>query len=122
MKIATNINSERILAIRLIPLFLKNLIMRAVFDTVGERKSCLTMSNLGAALMPKEMEPFVDYLDFILGVQATAPHNCGVISYGNHLRINFIRNIRESELEYHFHRVLQELDLVAQVESNHLEQ
>lgn len=122
MKIATNINSERLLAIRLVPLFVKNLIMRAVFDAVGERKSCLTLSNLGATRLPKEMDPYVSHFDFILGIQATAPNNCGVISYGDTLRINFIRNIRESDLEYHFHCVLRDMGLVAQVESNFTEQ
>ncbi len=118
MKIATNVKSERLLAIRLVPLFLKNLIMKAVFEAVGERKSCLTLSNLGAVQVPKEMEDYVTHFDFILGIQATAPHNCGVISFGNTLRVNFIRNIRESELEYHFHCVLRDLGIRTQVESN----
>ena len=52
--------------------------MKAVFDTVGEKKSCITMSNLGKVSLPDEMIPYVDRFDFILGVQATAPHNCGV--------------------------------------------
>ena len=48
MKIATNVNSEKIMAVRLMPLFIKNMVMKAVFDSVGEKKSCLTLSNLGA--------------------------------------------------------------------------
>ena len=116
--IATNVSSERILAVRLIPLFLKNIVMKAIFDSVGERKSCLSMSNLGNIQLPKEMAPYVERFDFILGVQATAPYNCGVVSYGNTLYINFIRNIREPLLEAHFHKVLQELGLPIQVQSN----
>ncbi|MBQ3133325.1 MAG: alpha/beta hydrolase fold domain-containing protein [Clostridia bacterium] len=119
MKIATNVNSERIMAVRVMPLFVKNIVMKAIFDSVGERKSCLTLSNLGAVKLPKEMQPFVERLDFILGVQATAPYNCGVLSYGDSLYINFIRNIRESELEYRFYCVLREMGLSAEVQSNH---
>jgi acetyl esterase/lipase/NRPS condensation-like uncharacterized protein len=120
MKIATNVNSERIMAVRLMPLFIKNLVMKAVFDSVGERKSCLTLSNLGDVRLPDEMTPYVETMDFILGVQATAPYNCGVISYNGKLRINFIRNIREAELEYHFHAVLRDMGLSATVQSNQL--
>ena len=92
--------------------------MRMVFDAVGERKSCLSISNLGAVKLPKEMMPYVDRLDFILGTQATSPYNCGVLSFGDTLYINFIRDIREPLLEAKFHEVLQEMNLVAEVESN----
>lgn len=118
MKIAANVESERLMLVRVMPLFIKNIVMKAIFNTVGERKSCLTLSNLGAVKLPDAMTPYVERMDFILGVQATAPHNCGVISFGDILYINFIRNIRESELEYHFYRVLKELDLTVKVQSN----
>lgn len=116
--IATNVSSERLLAVRLIPLFLKNIVMKAIFDSVGERKSCLSMSNLGNVQLPQEMAPYVERFDFILGVQASAPYNCGMVSYGNTLYINFIRNIRQPLLESHFHKVLQALGLPVLVESN----
>ena len=116
--IATNVGNERLWAVRLIPLFLKNLVMKAVFSAVGERKSCLTLSNLGAVRIPQAMASYVERFDFILGVQATAPYNCGVLSYGDTLYINFIRNIREPLLEAKFHQVLQEMGLPVQVQSN----
>ena len=117
-KIATNVSSERMLAVKLMPLFIKNIVMKAVFHTVGERKSCLNLSNLGNVTLPEEMRRYVRRMDFILGVQATAPHNCGVLSYGDTLYINFIRNVRESELESCFYRVLRNLGLDVQVQSN----
>ena len=116
--IATNISSERLLAVRVMPLFIKNLVMKLVFMAVGERKSCLTISNLGAAKIPQEMAAYVERFDFILGVQATSPYNCGVISYKNTLYINIIRNIREPELEYHLHCVLRDMGIPVTVESN----
>ena len=116
--IATNISSERPLIIRVMPLFVKNAVMKLVFNAVGERKSCLSLSNLGAVKLPKEMEPFVERFDFILGVQATSPYNCGVLSYGDTVYVNFIRNIKEPELEYHFHCVLRDMGVPVEVESN----
>lgn len=116
--IATNISSESNPVIRIIPLFLKNIVMRVVFDLTGERKSCLCMSNLGAVKLPESMTPYVRRMDFILSAQAQAPHNCSMLSYGDTLYINMVRNIRESDLEYHFFRVLQEQGLDVLVESN----
>ncbi len=117
-KIATNVSDERSLVIRLIPLPLKNMVMKAIFDAVGEKKSCLSLSNLGAVEVPEEMRPYIRRMDFILGVQAAHPNNCGVLSYGGTLYINFIRNIRQSGLEAQFHRVLQSLGLSVTVECN----
>lgn len=116
--IATNVNDEKNPLLRLVPLPLKNAVMKAVFDSVGERKSCLSMSNLGRITLPAEMEGYVERFDFILGVQAAAPYNCGLLSYGDTIYVNFIRDIQEPELERHFFRVLQQLGLPVLVESN----
>ncbi|MBQ8830169.1 MAG: hypothetical protein IJ017_01050 [Oscillospiraceae bacterium] len=116
--IATNVNDEKNPVIRLIPLPIKNAVMKAIFDTVGEKKSCLTMSNLGFVQLPEIMKRYIKRFDFILGVQAAAPYNCGVISYGDTIYINFIRNIRDAELERHFYIVLRDMGIPVTVESN----
>lgn len=117
-KFAANVASERLPLLRVMPLFIKNLAMRAVFDAVGECKSCLCLSNLGRVELPESMRPYVARMDFIIGVQARAPHNCGVITWNGTAYINCIRNIREPELELHFYRVLHRLGLPVKVESN----
>ena len=116
--ITTNVNDERNPLVRLIPLPVKNVVMKAIFDSVGERKSCLTLSNLGLVKVPQAMEPYIRRFDFILGVQAAAPYNCGVVSYGDTVYINFIRNTRDAELERHFHLVLRNMGVPVTVESN----
>lgn len=117
-RIAANVSPERMIAVKLMPLFLKNIVMKAVFNAVGERKACLSMSNLGLVQLPDAMMPYVQRFDFILGAQATKPNNCGIVSFGENVYINFIRNIREPALEYHFHCVLRDLGLPVQVQSN----
>ena len=116
--IATNVNDEKNPLVRLIPLPLKNAVMKAIFDSVGEKKSCLTLSNIGQVKVPEIMTKYIERFDFILGVQAAAPYNCGMLSFGDTIYINFIRNIKDAELERHFFAVLQELGLSATVESN----
>lgn len=117
-KITTNVDSERALIIKIAPLAIKNIVMRLVFDAVGERKSCLSLSNLGAVTLPEAMMPYVERMDFILGTQATAPYNCGVVSFNGTLYINFIRDIKEPLLEARFHEVLRDMGIVCEVESN----
>ena len=117
-KIAVNVSSEQMLAVRLMPLPIKDLVMKAVFNAVGERKSCLSLSNLGRVELPEEMLPYVDRMDFILGTQATRPHNCGVLTYDGKSCMNFIRDILEPDLEAAFFRVLRDMGIEVQVQSN----
>lgn len=116
--IATNVNDERNPLVRLIPLPIKNAVMKAVFDSVGEKKSCLSLSNLGQVKLPEQMKPYILRFDFILGVQAAAPYNCGMLSYGDTVYINFIRNILDPELERHFFAALRQFDISVTVQSN----
>lgn len=113
-----NVKSEGVLAIRMVPLFIKNIIMKAVFDSVGESQACLTISNLGLIDIPDGMKPYIRTFDFIIGPQAAAPYNCGVCSYGNELRINIIRRSVEPELEREFFTTLVKLGLKVSIESN----
>ena len=116
--IATNVNDERNLLLRLVPLPVKNAVMKAVFDSVGEKKSCLSFSNVGQVKVPDVMQPYIKRFDFILGAQADAPYNCGMLSYGDTVYINFIRSIKDAELEKHFYSVLRQLGVPVMVESN----
>ncbi len=116
--IAANVKDEKNIFLRVVPLPIKNAVMKAVFDSVGERKSCLNLSNLGAVKLPDIMQKYVTRIDFILGVQAAAPYNCGVLSYKDTVYVNFIRNICEPDLERHFYNVLKELGIEAVLQSN----
>ena len=117
-KIRTNVKDELNPFLRITPLFLKNAIMKAVFKMVGEKKSMLTVSNLGNAKLPPEMCEFVERLDFVLSVQSSAPYNMGVISYNGKTNINIIRNIKEPRLEYELYKVLRNLGIRVKAESN----
>ena len=118
MKIAANVNSEKSPILKVMPLFVKNAAMKAVFDAVGERKSCLCMSNLGNVRLPEVMRQYVTRMDFIIGVPSCSAYNCALLSYGGTTYINLVRSIEEPELEMHFYKVLRELGIHVKVESN----
>ncbi len=117
-RIYTNVKDEENLLLKLTPLFLKNIVMKLVFLAVGEKKSMLTLSNLGNVILPEEMSAYVDRIDFIPGVQLNAPYNAGIISYKNTLNINIIRNIKEPRLERAVYEELKALGIHVKVESN----
>ena len=116
--IETNISDERSFLVRLIPLFLKNFVMKMVFNSVGEKKSCLSFSNIGQIRLPDIMTEYIDRMDFILGPQAQAPYNCSAYSYNGILNVTFSRDIKEARLETYFFRELQKLGVEVTVQTN----
>ena len=117
-RISTNVESEKTMILKLAPLFLKNIVMKLIFNAVGERTSCFTMSNLGVLKLPEAMEKHVKRADFVLGVQSFAPYNTGLITYGGKAYLNIIRNIKEPLLERELYEVLKSEKLRPCVEGN----
>ena len=117
-KIAANVNPQRSLLLRLMPLPIKTFVMRLVYRVRGESGGCLNVSNLGTAAVPEIMTSYLERFEFIIGVQYSYPNNCSVLSYGGKTYINMIRSIEESELERLFFSRLVELGVPVEIESN----
>lgn len=120
-QIAANVNPQKMAVLRVAPLFVKNIVMRAVYASVGESRGCLNISNLGKVNLPEIMQEYVERVEFVIGVQYTYPNNCSVATCGNVTCINMIRNIQEAELERKFFSKLVELGVPVSIESNNKE-
>ena len=116
--IAANVQLQQSMALRLVPLFLKDIGMNVAYESVGETVSCLNISNITKVDIPPVMQPYIERMEFIIGTQRSYPNNCSVLSYGGKTYINMIRNIREAELERRFFSRLVELDVPVEIESN----
>lgn len=117
-QIAKNVGDEKPLFMRAMPLFIKNAVMKAIFDAVGEKKACFCFSNLGIVEVPDAYKKYVNRMDFVIGTQAQSPYNIGALTYGDKLYINFIRNIETPILEQAFYQVLKEVGIHVCAESN----
>ena len=113
-----NVVSERNALIRIVPLFMKNIIMRIVFDAVGENVSCLSISNLGNVKVPEAMAPYLTRAEFVLGPQSTAPYNCSASSINGRMFVNIVRNTEEPELERRVFTKLVQMGFHVKIESN----
>lgn len=117
-RIYTNVHDEEKMVLKLTPLFIKNIVMKIIFMLVGEKKSTLSVSNLGLVRLPDPMNDYVERLDFVLSVQSSAPYNAGIISYGDNLNMSIIRNIKNPRLEKRLYENLREIGIHVKVESN----
>ena len=119
-RIAANVTPQQIPLIRMVPLPLKNIVMRAIYAMRGESKGCINLSNLGVIRTPPAMAGRVERMEFIIGTQRSYPNNCSVASYDGTTYVNMIRNIRESDLEQRFFSRLVELGVPVTIESNEI--
>lgn len=117
-KVAANVSSERSILVRLVPLFLKNLIISSVYNRVGPTRFTSTLSNLGRVELPEDMSEHVKRFDFILGPSRVNKVGCAVVGYDGFLRINFSRVIREPFVERAFFTFLVQRGIPVKVESN----
>ena len=116
--IAANVQPQQLVLLRLAPLFIKNIVMDAVYRSSGESGGSLNISNITNLPMPDIMMNYIDRMEFIIGPQRSYPNNCSVMSFGGKTYINMIRNIRQSELERRFFSRLVELGIAVEIESN----
>ena len=117
-KFTPNVRSEQLKILRIMPLFIKNFAMKLVYSAVGEKKASICVSNLGVVQLPESMVKHIERFDFVLGTQATSPVNCGVLSYNGKLIVNFVRGIKEPDLERNFFTTLRKMGIHILVESN----
>lgn len=116
--IRANVNEEKSLLLRAVPLFIKNIAIKTVFNMVGEKKTCFSFSNLGLVNVPEEYSRYVKRMDFVLSSQSSAPYNVSALTYGGKLYLNVTRNSVEPVLEREVYAVLRERGVPHTVESN----
>ncbi len=117
-RISKNVGDERNFALRVVPLFLKKMSIRLVYELTGEKLFSSVISNIGSVGVPKGLEPYVDHFMFVLCTAKKNAVECGVASYGDTLCISFTRIIAEPYVERMFFRTLVQKGLHVLVESN----
>ena len=117
-KFTANVLAENNPLIRMVPLFVKIMILQIVYRATGDVQTTSTISNLGVVSLPEEMEQYVERLDFQLGPLYQNKVMSGAVSYKDKLYINFTRKLRESDVERGFFTRLVEDGIPVTIESN----
>jgi NRPS condensation-like uncharacterized protein len=114
--ISRNVGSEKKLYIRGIPLFLKSLILRLKYYSLGTSQYSGVITNLGKIELPDETGSLVDY--FIM----TPPPpnkmlkiNCGVAGFSEKLTLSFGNITQSQEFEERFLQFLEKRNISAEI-------
>lgn len=117
--IAHNVRLEKNIWVKIVPLFIKKILMKQSFNNLSERKKTMTLSNLGKIDVPADMAKHIERTEVILYPTVKGPINCGVCTINNQLTITFTRRIGEVDIIRTFFRYLvDEAGLDVKIESN----
>ncbi len=117
-RFTTNVDTVQNLALRIVPLPIKQFVMKQVFVFVGDRYSSSSVSNLGNTVLPDEMARYVTRMDVMLGPLYRNPVTCACLSYNGQAVITFTRTILESAVERGFFTRLVRMGIPVKIESN----
>lgn len=116
--ITTNASTQRNPLVRVVPLFIKDFVVRTFYMRVQDRNSSAGLTNMGAMHVPEDMKPYIERFDIYMGQPFSSRTNCAVISYGDVLTINFASSIVETDVERLFFRRLVQDGIHIKIESN----
>lgn len=116
--IVTNSAVQQNPLIRIVPLFIKDFTVRRFYAHVQDAQSSAGLTNVGLIRLPKEMQPYVERFDVLMGQPFSARTNCAIVSYQNHLTINFTSSIKETDIELYFFRKLIQDQIPVKIETN----
>ena len=116
--ITTNAATQRNPVIRIVPLFIKDFVVRTFYTKVQDKNSSAGLTNMGALKVPEDMKPYIERFDIYMGQPFSSRTNCAIISFEDTLTINFASSIAETDVECLFFRKLVQDGIHVTIESN----
>ncbi|MCM1125338.1 MAG: alcohol acetyltransferase [Lachnospiraceae bacterium] len=116
--ITTNANTQRNPFIRIVPLFVKDFVVRMFYTRVQDKNSSAGLTNMGALKVPDNMKPHIERFDIYMGQPFSSRTNCAIVSFEDILTINFASSILESDVERLFFQKLVADGIHVKIESN----
>lgn len=116
--ITTNAATQKNKVIRVVPLFIKDLVVRQFYAKVQDKNSSAGLTNMGVMQVLDTMKPFIERFDICMGQPFSSRTNCAIISFEDTLTITFASGIVEADVEKYFFRKLVQDGIHVKIESN----
>ena len=116
--ITTNAATQGHPLVRIVPLFLKDFVVRLFYTRVQDKNSSAGLTNMGALKVPEDMVPYLERFDICMGQPFSRRTNCAIISFQDTLTIGFASSIKEADVERYFFRRLIRDGIHVTIESN----
>ncbi|KGE71730.1 hypothetical protein [Spirochaeta lutea] len=114
-QLARNARSQQSLMLRLVPLWLKDIVLRMVYRSIGDVRYTGSFSNLGRV---SETVPGLAWVGFVPPPSPVNPINVTAITYGDELCLGFGKMTRVGRIEHQVVRAFAEQGLRGRLMTN----
>lgn len=114
---SANVKIGNNIFIRLIPLFLKNIILKLSYMEI-RKYTTTTFSNVGRVSVLPEYKPYIDKFLFLIAPEPVEKIKCSACSYENNLIFTFTSVLENINIQKGFFKYLEEQGIDVKVESN----
>ncbi|MBK5244622.1 MAG: hypothetical protein JJE18_06305 [Eubacteriaceae bacterium] len=116
--ISRNVRNEQFIILRIIPLWVKKLIMPVIYKRYGERGYTSGLSNLGNVTFPDEITPYIKSLEVFPPPSVESRLKLVMVSYNKNLSLSFGKTTGETVIEKIFFRKIRQLGIHVKIETN----
>ncbi|WP_243135858.1 hypothetical protein [Acetobacterium tundrae] len=116
--ISRNVRNEQFIFLRIIPLWVKKLLMPIVYNRFGERGYTSGLSNLGVVSVPEEIKAYVKSFEVFPPPSAESRLKLVMVSYNGSLSLSFGKTTGETVIEKIFFRKIRMLGIPVKIETN----
>ncbi|MGB4293091.1 MAG: hypothetical protein WBJ37_09440 [Bacteroidales bacterium] len=98
--LSSNVRYEKILLVRILPLFIKKIVMSMIYRGIASKRLTGLVTNLGQVVLPEKMAERVEHFEML----PTPPNrklkvSCSLVSFRDRLIISFFNITGSNELE-----------------------
>lgn len=120
-KIKYSVQAEKNLALRFVPLFLKNFALKMIYAR-GEKAHSITLSNLGRVVFSPPAAEHIDRYEFLLSTTKSQGLKTSMVSTGDVMVYSFTSNLEEMQVAKRFFRTLVSQGIPVTIVSNEREE
>lgn len=117
-QIRQSVISEKTFFLRVVPLFIKDMLMPIIYRTYGEGNYTTGFSNVGAIKMPPELEEHIERFELYPPPSTGNTLKVTMVSYQEHLYISFGSLSRDRRVEQIFFTKLRKMGMPVKIEAN----
>jgi len=117
-QIRQSVISEKTLFLRVVPLFIKDMLMPIIYRTYGEGNYTSGFSNVGPIKMPPELEAHIERFELYPPPSTGNTLKVTMVSYQDKLYISFGSLSRDRRVEQIFFTKLRKMGMPVKIEAN----
>lgn len=112
-----NVSNEKNLILRTVPLWVKNIAMRSVYNTTARANSS-TITNIGNIQLREPYQKYVEHFYCTISMSKGQNIKGGIVSYNGTLTVTFSSILEDLAVQSCFFRTLAEEGIMVAIESN----